>query len=44
MVKIAQPLMHQAWRGLDFQIQDPDGNRISFVEYVEAWTQAPASD
>ncbi len=28
-----QPLEQQDWGGLDFQVQDPDGNRISFVEY-----------
>lgn len=30
---IAQPLMRQAWGGLDFQVRDPDGNVVSFVEY-----------
>ena len=28
-----QRLTRQAWGGLDFHVQDPDGNRISFVEY-----------
>jgi uncharacterized glyoxalase superfamily protein PhnB len=28
-----QPLTRQAWGGLDFQVADPDGNRISFVEF-----------
>lgn len=32
-VEFAQRLVIQAWGGLDFQIRDPDGNRISFVEY-----------
>ncbi len=29
----AQKLVQQAWGGLDFQVRDPDGNTISFVEY-----------
>jgi uncharacterized glyoxalase superfamily protein PhnB len=29
----AQHLMQQPWGGLDFQVEDPDGNRISFVTY-----------
>lgn len=33
-VDFAQRLVNQAWGGLDFQVRDPDGNRISFVEYV----------
>jgi catechol 2,3-dioxygenase-like lactoylglutathione lyase family enzyme len=32
-VDFPQRLVRQAWGGLDFQIRDPDGNRISFVEY-----------
>ena len=32
-VSFAQPLMRQAWGGLDFHVRDPDGNVISFVEY-----------
>lgn len=32
-VDFAQPLVRQAWGGLDFQVRDPDGNRISFAEY-----------
>lgn len=33
---VAQPLMRQAWGGLDFQVRDPDGNVVSFVEYPVA--------
>lgn len=32
-VDFAQRLVRQAWGGLDFQVRDPDGNCISFVEY-----------
>lgn len=32
-VDFAQRLVKQAWGGLDFQVRDPDGNRIAFVEY-----------
>lgn len=32
-VTFVQRLTSQAWGGLDFQIRDPDGNRLSFVEY-----------
>ena len=32
-VEFVQTLTKQAWRGTDFQIQDPDGNVISFVTY-----------
>lgn len=32
-VDFAQRLVRQAWGGLDFHVRDPDGNRISFVEY-----------
>ena len=28
-----QHLVQQPWGGLDFQVEDPDGNRISFVTY-----------
>ena len=29
---IAQPLTKQAWGGTDFHVEDPDGNRIAFVQ------------
>ena len=32
-VEFPQRLTIQAWGGLDFHVRDPDGNRISFVEY-----------
>jgi catechol 2,3-dioxygenase-like lactoylglutathione lyase family enzyme len=32
-VEFPQRLQRQAWGGLDFHIEDPDGNRISFVAY-----------
>lgn len=32
-VEIPQRLVRQTWGGLDFQVRDPDGNTISFVEY-----------
>ena len=32
-VDFAQRLVRQAWGGLDFQVRDPDGNVISFVQY-----------
>lgn len=32
--EIAQPLTRHPWGGHDFQVRDPDGNRVSFVEYV----------
>jgi uncharacterized glyoxalase superfamily protein PhnB len=32
-VPLVQKLVRHAWGGLDFQVRDPDGNRISFVEY-----------
>lgn len=32
-VDFAQALTRQAWGGLDFQVRDPDGNVISFVEH-----------
>jgi len=32
-VEFVQPLTKQAWGGTDFQVQDPDGNVISFVTY-----------
>ena len=38
-VDFAQRLVRQAWGGLDFQVRDPDGNRISFVEYRVDSTQ-----
>ncbi len=25
----------QIWGGIDFHVRDPDGNQISFVEYIE---------
>ena len=33
-VPFAQKLVRQAWGGLDFHVRDPDGNRISFVQYA----------
>jgi len=30
---LVQALVHQPWGGLDFQISDLDGNRISFVQF-----------
>ena len=35
-VDFPQRLARQAWGGLDFHVRDPDGNRISFVEYRTA--------
>jgi uncharacterized glyoxalase superfamily protein PhnB len=35
-VEFPQRLVRQAWGGLDFHVRDPDGNRISFVEYRTA--------
>jgi uncharacterized glyoxalase superfamily protein PhnB len=35
-VGFPQRLERQAWGGLDFHVRDPDGNRISFVEYRTA--------
>ncbi len=32
-VTFAQRLVRQAWGGIDFQVCDPDGNVLSFVEY-----------
>jgi uncharacterized glyoxalase superfamily protein PhnB len=32
-VEFTQALTKQAWGGTDFQVQDPDGNVISFVTY-----------
>ncbi len=32
-IEFAQRLVRQDWGGTDFQIRDPDGNAISFVEY-----------
>jgi uncharacterized glyoxalase superfamily protein PhnB len=34
-VDFAQPLVSQAWGGLDFQVRDPDGNRICFAEHQD---------
>lgn len=31
--EIVQALENQPWGGMDFQVRDPDGNRISFVEH-----------
>ena len=31
--ELAQRLVRQPWGGHDFQVRDPDGNVISFVEY-----------
>jgi len=30
---LVQPLIQQPWGGLDFQVRDPDDNRISFVQF-----------
>lgn len=30
---LVQSLVQQPWGGLDFQVRDPDGNRISFVQF-----------
>jgi uncharacterized glyoxalase superfamily protein PhnB len=30
---LAQRLIRQDWGGTDFQVRDPDGNRISFVQF-----------
>ena len=30
---LVQPLIQQPWGGLDFQVRDPDGNRLSFVQF-----------
>ena len=35
-VEFPQRLVRLAWGGLDFHVRDPDGNRISFVEYRTA--------
>jgi uncharacterized glyoxalase superfamily protein PhnB len=32
-VYFSQQLKRQDWGGIDFQIRDPDGNRISFVRF-----------
>ncbi|HEX3670449.1 MAG TPA: glyoxalase superfamily protein [Candidatus Cybelea sp.] len=32
-VAFAQGLVNQVWGGIDFQVRDPDGNRICFAEY-----------
>jgi hypothetical protein len=33
-VEIVRRLVRQAWGGLDFHVRDPDGNRISCVQYA----------
>ena len=33
--ELAQRLIHQQWGGIDFQVRDPDGNAISFVEFPQ---------
>jgi uncharacterized glyoxalase superfamily protein PhnB len=33
---LVQRLVQQPWGGLDFQVRDPDGNRISFVQFDAA--------
>jgi len=33
-VDLPQRLTRQAWGGLDFHVRDPDGNVISFVQFV----------
>ncbi|WP_425229136.1 glyoxalase superfamily protein [Sphingomonas sp.] len=33
---IIQPLADQPWGGRDIQVEDPDGNRLSFVTYRAA--------
>lgn len=30
---VVQALIAQPWGGLDFQVRDPDGNRLSFVQF-----------
>lgn len=32
-IDFAQRIERQDWDGTDFQIRDPDGNRISFVQF-----------
>ncbi len=32
-VEIVQPLIDQPWGGREFQVRDPDGNRIGFVAF-----------
>ncbi|MFZ5669941.1 MAG: VOC family protein [Pseudomonadota bacterium] len=34
--EIVQPLVAQPWGGADFQVRDPDGNTISFVQFGKA--------
>ena len=36
--ELVQRLLHQQWGGIDFQVRDPDGNRISFVEFPSTVT------
>lgn len=31
-VRVVRPPTKQAWGGTDFHVQDPDGNRIAFVQ------------
>ena len=38
-VDFAQRLVKQAWGGLDFHVRDPDGNIVSFVQYMRAARQ-----
>ena len=35
-VEFSQPLVRQAWGGIDFHVRDLDGNVISFVEYRDS--------
>jgi uncharacterized glyoxalase superfamily protein PhnB len=35
-VDFAQRLVTQPWGGLDFHVRDPDGNVISFVQYMRS--------
>lgn len=40
--EIVQPLETHDWGGRDFQVRDPDGNRISFVQFVGKQRDDPA--
>lgn len=40
--EIVQPLETHDWGGRDFQVRDPDGNRISFVQFVGRQRDDPA--
>jgi uncharacterized glyoxalase superfamily protein PhnB len=42
--QFAQPLVRQAWGGLDFQVRDPDGNVFSFVEFSPPRSPAGAAE